>query len=63
MSWGLEHPDITAVNLTGYPRGYERHRIYCEECEKDITYKTWYEDEDHDFLCRECLLALHEKEC
>ena len=62
MSWGVEHPDITAIILTGYPLGYEEDLVFCEECGTDITDDDVYEDYDHECLCERCLLSLHKKE-
>ena len=59
----LEHPDITAALRTGYPSYYEgHHRIYCGECGRSLDESEVYEDQYHEFLCRDCLLMLHEKD-
>lgn len=63
MSWGLEHPDITAVLLTGYPLGFDNEDDgdFCEECGLDLSDEDVYEDHDHKCLCERCLLSLHKK--
>ena len=57
----IEHPDITAIRATGYPLNYQPEEHWCEECGKNITDETIYEDGSHEFLCADCLLALHER--
>ena len=61
MSWGLEHPDITQVNLTGYTSDCQPKSHYCEECGKCLDDEDEYEDANHKFLCADCLLSLHKK--
>lgn len=56
-----DHPDIESALRTGYLTWNQPKRIYCEECGREITGDTQYEDEHHDYLCRECLLYFHEK--
>ena len=60
----LEHPEVTYALKTGYPSWNQpKHRhYYCEECGKCLDYEEVYEDKIHDFLCRSCLLILHEKD-
>lgn len=59
----LEHPDITRALRTGYPYGHdeELHHYYCGECGECLDDQTMYEDEAHKYLCKACLLTLHEK--
>ena len=57
----LEHPDITAALNTGYPSWNQPKSYYCEECGKCLDDEDIYADEAHDYLCKECLLILHEK--
>lgn len=56
-----DHPDIRSALLTGYPRGGQSESIFCDECFKDITEEDKYDDCQHGFLCRDCLLSLHFK--
>lgn len=58
----IEHPEIAYFHRTGYPSYYQEPVIYCGECGKDITDDDWYEDETHEFLCRDCLLFFHRKD-
>ena len=58
----LEHPDITRALQTGYPHNVdELDEHYCEECGQCLDEQTMYEDDTHKYLCKECLLMLHEK--
>lgn len=61
---GVEHPDITSALQTGYPRRYrteeEDEVHYCENCGQRLS-KEVYSDRAYDYLCRDCLLLLHEK--
>jgi hypothetical protein len=57
----LEHPDITSALMTGYSSSNQAKSYYCEECGKCLDCEDIYADGAHDYLCRECLLILHEK--
>ena len=57
----LEHPDITKVNLTGYPRGYDCGDLICERCHNELSADEWYCDDTYDVLCEFCLKDLHRK--
>ena len=57
-----DHPDIECAMRTGYAPWNQPIQFFCEECGEDLTDKTMYEDENHEFLCRACLLTLHEKD-
>ena len=57
----LEHPDITSALRTGYPRNHRETHYYCEECGRELTGESKYEDEHHDYLCSDCLLSFHKK--
>jgi ribosomal protein S27E len=57
----LEHPDITRALKTGYPTEQELDHYYCDECGECLDDQTMYEDSTHKYLCKECLLILHEK--
>ena len=57
----IQHPEIVWYERTGYPSYAQPENTYCQECGKDITDDKWYEDEAHDYLCKECLLFFHEK--
>lgn len=57
----MEHPDIRSALLTGYPRYSQPKEYYCQECGRDITDEKIYEDEEHEYLCEDCLLSAHEK--
>ena len=61
MVRGLEHPDITSALRTGYPLGNEPKSHYCEECGKNLDCEVIYADVAHEYLCKSCLLILHEK--
>jgi hypothetical protein len=56
-----DHPDIELAMRTGYGRFNQPESIYCEECGVCLDDMTIYEDATHDFLCKDCLLTLHEK--
>ncbi len=58
----IEHPEISWIERTGYPSFRQPEKVYCEECERDITDERWYEDEHHEFICAECLLFFHLKD-
>lgn len=55
----MEHPEIRCMELTGYPSWFQWNH-YCEECGQ-LLKDEMYEDTTHDYLCRSCLLTLHEK--
>lgn len=57
----IEHPEISWIERTGFPSFRQPENVYCEECGKNITDDDWYEDETHDFMCKECLLFFHRK--
>lgn len=57
----LEHPDITRALRTGYPHPERKPKIRCEECGAELDGEKVYEDEDHEYLCEDCLLYLHGK--
>lgn len=57
----LEHPDISSALLTGYARDNQPKSHYCDECGRCLDCETVYADNAHKYLCRECLLTLHEK--
>ena len=56
-----DHPEIVSAERTGYPTWNQPKNHYCENCGKDITDEDIYADGAHDYLCRSCLLILHEK--
>lgn len=56
----LEHPDITQALRTGYPHREEDDH-YCEECGKYLPEDEIYEDENHKYLCSDCLLSIHKR--
>ena len=59
----LEHPDITHIMKYGYPPNEEpeEREIFCDECGCELEEDNTYEDEDHKYLCKSCLLFFHEK--
>jgi formylmethanofuran dehydrogenase subunit E len=59
-----DHPDIVAIERTGYPSWMkEEDDVFCEECGEDITdYDERYYDEKHEHLCERCLKFLHKKD-
>lgn len=57
----LDHPDVAYALKTGYPRWKQPQSYYCEECGTSLEDEQAYEDAGHDFLCKDCLLTLHEK--
>lgn len=59
---GIEHPEIAWIQRTGYPSYAQPKEVYCGECGKNITDDDWYEDENHEFLCKECLCYFHKKD-
>lgn len=57
-----DHPDITYIQRTGL-RPYEEPEVrICEQCLKDLDGETVYCDEDYEYLCKRCLLHLHERD-
>ena len=52
----LEHPDVTAAQLTGYPR---RHtRVYvpnCTMCGEPISSAEWYFPYGDELICSNCI--------
>jgi formylmethanofuran dehydrogenase subunit E len=70
----IEHPEIQWYMRTGYPSYAQPDlfddsfddsfddRIYCEKCGDEITNDFQYEDEDYEYLCKDCLLDRHLKE-
>lgn len=56
-----EHPDIESAHRTGYGRYEQPKSHYCEECGTCLDDDTAYEDSAHDYLCKDCLLTLHER--
>ena len=62
MSGLIQHPEITWIESTGYPSYAQPETIYCEECGSDITDDDKFEDENHENLCKGCLLYFHKKE-
>lgn len=56
----MEHPDVTAILLYGYPSWATPKSIYCCECGKCLDYETVYEDALNAYLCEDCLKMLHE---
>ena len=57
-----DHPEIEMAMLTGYPSWSQPKSHYCEECGHCLDDEVIYEDEHHEYLCKECLLYFHEKE-
>ena len=57
-----DHPDIEWIMATGYPSWSQPKSHYCEECGKCLDDETIYEDRTHEYLCKDCLLLLHEKD-
>ena len=57
----LEHPEIRCIERTGYPSFAQPEVLRCEVCDKELRDSEAYEDDNHEFLCKECLLYLHEK--
>ena len=58
----LQHPDITWIEKTGYPSDKQEKHHYCGECGRCLHNKEVYSDRLYAYLCRECLLMLHEKQ-
>ena len=56
------HPEIERALKTGYPSWNQPKSCYCEECGKCLDDEQVYEDTTHRYLCKECLLILHEKD-
>lgn len=57
----MQHPEITWAERTGYPSWSQPEPCYCEECGKCLDDEEIYADSVHKFLCKDCLLTLHEK--
>lgn len=57
----MQHPEITWAEETGYPSYNQPKSHYCEECGKCLDDEEIYSDRIHEFLCKECLLMLHER--
>ena len=56
-----DHPDIVEIERTGYPSWCQPQSHYCEECGVCLDDEEVYEDNAHDYLCKECLCMLYEK--
>lgn len=56
-----DHPDIASALRTGYPTFGKDISHYCEECGCCLDDRNMYSDSAHDYLCKDCLLTLHEK--
>lgn len=57
----IDDPEIIMVERTGYPSWNQPESHYCEECGQCLDDEDMYEDDNHDYLCRECLCSLYEK--
>lgn len=55
------HPEIECALRTGYPSWSQPESHYCEECGDCLDDVEVYEDDNHEYLCRECLCMLYEK--
>lgn len=55
----LEHPEIGWAERTGYPSYNQPNEIRCERC-GDVLEDEFYEDEEYDLLCLDCLRTLHD---
>lgn len=62
MEYVPDHPDIESCMRTGYPVWNQPVEYQCEACGIELEVDDSYEDEDHEFLCEECVLNLHKKE-
>lgn len=56
-----DHPEVASALRSGYPTWNQPKSHYCEECGSCLDDAMAYEDASHDFLCKDCLLTLHEK--
>ena len=56
-----DHPEVVWIMRTGYPSFAQPKEPYCEECGKDLSHEISYEDNYHEYLCKRCLLNLHER--
>lgn len=60
---GIEHPEISWINNTGYPSWLQEDELHCCACGRKFDVcDDVYEDRLNDYLCLECLLRLHKKE-
>lgn len=57
-----DHPTIESILKTGYAPQNQPQTHYCGECGKCLDGETIYENRLYDYLCKECLLMLHEKD-
>lgn len=57
----LEHPEIGWMERTGYTSDNQPESHYCDECGKCLDCEDIYADGSHEYLCRSCLLILHDK--
>ena len=61
-----DHPDIASALKTGYPRDEQPDErefpIVCGYCDKRINDETQYRDDEYEYLCKDCLCELHERE-
>ena len=55
-----DHPEIVSAMLTGYGTMSQPESLYCEFCDNCLDDEEVYYDNEHDFLCKKCLLLLHE---
>lgn len=62
-SYDVNNPDLVAIVRKDYPRYAIGTDVWeCKECGRTLNPYTdhVYSDEDHDVLCKDCLLYLHE---
>lgn len=57
-----DHPVIEWCERTGYPQWNQPKSCYCQNCGECLDNKEVYADRAYEFLCKECLLILHEKQ-
>lgn len=59
--FGIEHPEITWAERTGYPSYSQPIEINCEYCGEEVDEDASYVDTYYDYLCEDCLLKLHRR--
>ena len=57
-----DNPVIASYLKTGYPPNMNLNYYQCERCGDELNFDEVYFDNEHEWLCKYCLLSLHKKE-
>ena len=56
-----DHPEIESAMKTGYPSWNQPKTYYCDRCGCALDDGEIFEDDNHEYLCVDCLCNLYEK--